>query len=183
MDIIFSDNTFKFHNFTGRILSHGRTSSNSWCRGPCRDHPEVIGTLKKIEEITGVPSVNYESFQVLKYDVGQKYSVHHDFGKRDIKLISGPRILTFFLYLSDVEEGGETAFPTLNLAVKPKKGKALLWPSVLNHNLEAQDPSTMHEARPVIKGLKYAANSWIHLYNYEVPNLWGCTGTFDELSG
>lgn len=102
---------------------------------------------------------------------------------KDIKLISGPRILTFFLYLSDVEEGGETAFPTLNLAVKPKKGKALLWPSVLNHNLEAQDPSTMHEARPVIKGLKYAANSWIHLYNYEVPNLWGCTGTFDELSG
>jgi prolyl 4-hydroxylase len=111
-----------------------------------------------------------------------RYGVHHDFGNEDRKLACGPRILTFFLYLSDVEEGGETAFPYLGLAVKPKKGKALLWPSTLNHNPEKQEPATFHEAKPVLKGLKYAANSWIHLYNYEVPNLWGCTGTFDELS-
>jgi prolyl 4-hydroxylase len=39
----------------------------------------------------------------------------------------------------------------------------------------------MHEAKPVLKGKKIAANSWIHLFNYEVPNLWGCTGSFDEL--
>lgn len=40
----------------------------------------------------------------------------------------------------------------------------------------------MHEARPVIKGLKFGANVWIHLYDFNTPNLWGCTGTFDELS-
>mgnify|MGYP005993173991 FL=1 len=39
----------------------------------------------------------------------------------------------------------------------------------------------MHEAKPVIKGTKYAANSWIHLYNYAKSNLWGCTGAFDDL--
>ena len=37
------------------------------------------------------------------------------------------------------------------------------------------------QARPVISGKKFAANSWIHLYDYEIPNLWGCTGTFDVL--
>jgi hypothetical protein len=26
-----------------------------------------------------------------------------------------------------------------------------------------------HEARPVMKGTKYAANSWIHLYEYDKP--------------
>lgn len=93
----------------------------------------------------------------------------------------GPRILTFFLYLSDVEEGGETNFPSLGIAVKPKKGRALLWPSTLDNNLEALDIRTLHEAKPVIKGRKFAANSWIHLYNFAVPNLHGCTGTFDEL--
>ena len=93
----------------------------------------------------------------------------------------GPRILTFFLYLSDVEEGGETHFPSLRLSVQPKRGRALLWPSTLDQDPEQQDIRTMHEAKPVIKGRKFAANSWIHLYNYEQPNLWGCTGVFDEL--
>ena len=65
--------------------------------------------------------------------------------------------------------------------MKPKRGKALLWPSTLDSNLEVQDPRTMHEAKPVVQGLKYAANSWIHLYEYKTPNKWGCTGAFDEL--
>jgi prolyl 4-hydroxylase len=98
------------------------------------------------------------------------------------KLLScGPRILTFFLYLSDVEEGGETVFPTLDIKVKPKRGRALIWPSVLNDNPEEQDPRTTHAAAPVIKGKKYAANAWIHLYDFAKSNLWGCTGAFDYL--
>jgi len=165
---------------TGRILSKSRTSSNSWCRGACEDNPHVQRLMSKIAEVTNVPKENYESFQVLQYLEGQRYGVHHDYGASDRGLACGPRILTFFLYLSDVEEGGETAFPTLNIAVKPKKGKALLWPSTISEAPDQKEVRTNHEARPVIKGVKYAANSWIHLYNYEIPNLWGCTGTFDE---
>jgi prolyl 4-hydroxylase len=104
--------------------------------------------------------------------------IFHLIDRTQNKLACGPRILTFYLYLSDVEEGGETAFPSLGIKVKPKKGKAVLWPSTLNDNLEEMDRRTMHEAMPVIKGVKYGANAWIHLYNYRVPNLWGCTGTF-----
>jgi prolyl 4-hydroxylase len=85
------------------------------------------------------------------------------------------------LFPIDVEEGGETAFDKLGIAVKPKKGRALLWPSTLNENPEEVDQRTTHEARPVIKGTKMAANAWIHLYDYHQPNLWGCTGSFDEL--
>jgi len=167
---------------TGRVLSSGRTSTNSWCDQYCQDHPLVKNAMKKIEEVTFIPKDNYESFQVLHYDVGQYYKTHHDFGIEDNALACGPRILTFFLYLSDVEEGGETNFPTLNIAVKPKKGRALLWPSVLDSNLNRIDSRTRHEAKPVIKGIKYAANAWIHLFNYAVPNLWACTGSVDEMS-
>lgn len=101
--------------------------------------------------------------------------------RRQSLLSCGPRILTFFLYLSDVEEGGETHFPMLNLKVKPRKGTAVLWPSTTNENPEKQDPRTIHEAMAVIKGVKFAANSWIHLYDFEKSNLWGCTGAFDYL--
>lgn len=38
--------------------------------------------------------------QVLKYEKNQRYGVHHDYGAEDVKLSCGPRILTFFLYLS-----------------------------------------------------------------------------------
>lgn len=124
---------------TGRILSAGRTSSNSWCDKACESHPDVRKVLQKIEDVTHVKRKNYESFQVLRYDIGQHYNVHHDFGHDDIGLACGPRILTFFLYLSDVDEGGETAFPELGIAVKPIKGRAVLWPSVLNEDLNAID--------------------------------------------
>lgn len=98
------------------------------------------------------------------------------------KLLScGPRILTFFLYLSDVEEGGETVFTNLNIKVKPKRGRALIWPSVMDSDPESQDPRTHHAAAAVIKGKKYAANAWIHLYDFAKSNLWGCTGAFDYL--
>jgi hypothetical protein len=47
--------------------------------------------------------------------------------------------------------------------------------------LPQQDPRTNHAAAAVIKGKKYAANAWIHLYDFAKSNLWGCTGAFDYL--
>lgn len=83
--------------------------------------------------------------------------------------------MTFFLYLSDVEAGGGTNFPNLDLTVMPKKGRALLWPSVLNSNPMKKDARFMHQALDVEAGVKYAANGWIHMYDYLTPQKTGCT--------
>jgi prolyl 4-hydroxylase len=163
----------------GRLVSGGRTSSNSWCRADCEALPDVMRLTSRIERTTMVPSRNYESFQILRYELGQQYKAHHDTSAEDWDILPGPRILTMFLYLSDVEEGGHTEFPRLGLSVKPKKGMALLWPGVHDHDPREIDSRTQHTARPVIKGRKYAANSWIHMNDFVVPNLWGCTGAFD----
>ena len=88
----------------------------------------------------------------------------------------GPRLYTFFLYLSDVEEGGQTAFNKLGFEVEPKSGRAVLWPSVRNDDPFTADPRTKHEAKPVLKGEKYAANAWLHMYNFKAPFRVGCTG-------
>lgn len=64
-------------------------------------------------------------------------------------------------------EGG-TNFPYVeNVTVQPKKGRAVLWPSVLNEDVNAQDHRTLHQALAVKKGVKYGANAWIHLRDYK----------------
>jgi prolyl 4-hydroxylase len=70
------------------------------------------------------------------------------------------RLLTFYIYLNDVEEGGGTHFTDLGISVQPKRGRVVLWPSVLDSNLEAIEPMTHHEALAPVSGTKFGANLW-----------------------
>mmetsp|Transcript_16916 Transcript_16916/g.52706 ORF Transcript_16916/g.52706 Transcript_16916/m.52706 type:complete len:512 (+) Transcript_16916:213-1748(+) len=168
-----------------KVVSKSRTSENAWCTGKCYTNPATRAVARRIQDVTGVPTENYEKFQVLRYTEGQQYRTHHDMNERDNAAPAGPRLYTFFLYLSDVEEGGETEFPLIKrpsgatVKVTPRRGTALIWPSVRDRDPTAQDPRTRHAALPVIEGVKFAANAWIHMFDYEQPNVWGCTGAFD----
>ncbi|KAL7532333.1 hypothetical protein ACHAXR_004565 [Thalassiosira sp. AJA248-18] len=148
-----------------KVTSTKRTSSNAWCRDKCEGLPGVQRVTKRIEDVTGVPQKNYESFQILQYHEGQFYKHHHDSSQTNNAKSAGHRILTFFLYLNDVEEGGETRFTNLDISIKPKKGRALVWPSVLNEDPNSSDMRMYHEAKEVIKGTKYAANHWTQFIN------------------
>jgi len=70
---------------------------------------------------------------------------------------------------------GATNFPKLDIAVKPKVGRAVLWPSVIDSNPYDKEPTTDHEAQEVIEGLKFGANAWIHLHDYMAAQEIGCT--------
>ena len=134
-----------------------------------------------------MPISHGEHVQVLKYHPGQFYREHHDQNALP-RSPWGPRLFTFFLYLSDVEEGGGTAFNRLKgtntetgaeevpLVVQPAVGRAVLWPSVRDGDPFKKDPRTNHEAKPVISGTKFAANAWIHMYDFKAPFKVGCTG-------
>tara|TARA_B100000768_G_C11213857_1_gene347247 strand:+ start:655 stop:1020 length:366 start_codon:yes stop_codon:yes gene_type:complete len=84
--------------------------------------------------------------------------------------LQGVRVYTFFVYLSDVEQGGGTRFTDLGITVTPKRGRGILWPSVLTNDLNAGDMRTHHEALAVEKGVKHAANLWQHLYDFKTPS-------------
>ncbi|CAE7299516.1 P4HA2 [Symbiodinium natans] len=160
----------------GLITKH-RTSQTAWCDEECKGAPVFHRVRDRISEMIGVPWRNFETMQFLKYNVGEEYARHHDMHNlTDNHFASGPRIYTFFLYMSDVEEGGETQFTELNISVRPRKGSALLWPSVKSQNPTVQDERTMHAARPVKNGSKVAANVWVHLFDFEVSSIWACTG-------
>ncbi|XP_022751226.1 probable prolyl 4-hydroxylase 9 [Durio zibethinus] len=140
---------------------------------------DETGILDAIEEniarATKLPRDHYEAFNVLRYAVGQKYDSHYDvFDPERYGPQKSQRVATFLVYLSDVEEGGETAFPFENglnmdgnydfkkcigLKVKPRLGDGILFYSLFPNN--SIDPTSAHGSCPVIKGEKWVATKWI----------------------
>ena len=53
-------------------------------------------------------------------------------------------------------------------------GTAIMWPSVLSADPFATDLRTQHEALPVVRGRKFAANFWMHMYDFQGPHARGC---------
>ncbi|XP_056161155.1 probable prolyl 4-hydroxylase 9 isoform X2 [Syzygium oleosum] len=140
---------------------------------------DKTGTLDIIEEkiarVTMLPREHGEAFNVLRYEIGQKYNSHYDaFSPTEYGPQKSQRVASFLLYLSDVEEGGETMFPFENgmnmdgtydfqkcvgLKVKPRQGDGLLFYSLLPNG--TIDPTSLHGSCPVIKGEKWVATKWI----------------------
>ena len=110
---------------------------------------------------------------MLRYEKDQFYRVHHDQNCMAHSL-AGVRLFTFFIYLHSPEGGGETRFPKLNVTVQPRKGSAVLWPNVRDHDVTLSDERTSHEAMPPTGGLKFSANLWLHQYDFRTPNQEGC---------
>jgi hypothetical protein len=157
----------------GDGVQEARTSSTAWCRGNCLVDRHVVNVQKRVEEWTGVPQENAEYMQLLEYKQGQYYRVHHD-QNSPRSSAWGPRMYTFFMYLSDGYEGGKTHFPRLNITIDAHKGAALVWPSILDADPYERDDRTDHESLPVEAGTKYAANYWLHMYSFRTKTDAGC---------
>ena len=66
----------------------------------------------------------------MNYGFGGLISLHMDaFGNDDQNdnYIGGGRFTTAMVYLSDVQSGGFTIFPKLNIFFKPESGQLLYW--------------------------------------------------------
>jgi prolyl 4-hydroxylase len=149
-------------------VSERRTSETAWCdKENCLTDPVVVALFQRMRNLTHIPMKNSESMQLLRYEKGGFYQIHHDYIDADRDSSKGPRILTIFLYLNDGGEpplqGGGTNFPKLDVTVEPKIGRVVVWPSVYDYDPHKVDYSTNHQALPVEQGIKYGANCWIHI--------------------
>jgi prolyl 4-hydroxylase len=88
-----------------------RTSSGVFVAREDDDAGVLAWAEERIAAVTMIPAHHGEAFNVLRYENNQKYDAHLD--TFDPKLF-GPqksqRVATAIMYLSDVEDGGETAF-------------------------------------------------------------------------
>lgn len=131
------------------------------------DHPRWISSTAKLmevfnnavsrymEELDVGPDFPdryaYEQFRIKHYNNNghDQFRDHVDVGNHD----SAKRFLVLFLYLNDVEEGGETVFPRLDFSVKPKCGRILLFPPTWQYR---------HAGLPPVSEPKSIVGSYLH---------------------
>jgi len=147
----------------GRMSHDGRTSEGMAFK---ISETEVIKAIEsRISELINLPIENGEGIQVLHYQISAEYRPHYDYfpesqlGSKEFLEQGGQRVATLIMYLNDVEAGGETIFPELNLSVSPKKGSALYFS--YTNSLGQLDEKTLHGGAPVVKGEKWIATKWI----------------------
>ncbi|KAL4447638.1 hypothetical protein ABPG75_004857 [Micractinium tetrahymenae] len=158
-----------------------------------KDRDPVLKVIEdRVAAATHLPNANHEDLQVLRYEKGQTYRDHYDINDSPERLaqmkasgqLGGMRSATLLMYLSDVQEGGETAFPygrwidagkqasppysecaARGTAVKPRKGDAVLFFS-LKPDGKKKDIYSFHAGCPVIRGVKFSATKWIHVEEF-----------------
>ena len=91
----------------------------------------------------------FEEFRIKRYNVGgsERFDSHVDVQDYN----SARRFLSFFWYLNDVEQGGETVFN--DIEIKPSKGKLVVFPPLWMFP---------HKGNPPISGTKYILSTYLH---------------------
>ena len=129
--------------------------------------PFIRGVETRIDRLLGIDPSFGEILQGQRYHVGQAFSPHTDWfpwtSEAWVKeqAHGGQRSFTAMAYLNAVEEGGETDFPNLDIAMTPNPGVLLIW----NNADESGTPSrwTFHAGNPVIRGVKYIFTKWYRI--------------------
>jgi hypothetical protein len=119
---------------------------------------------RKISLVTDIDICRSEPFSVLHYQPGQYYKPHFDYFDPDLAVSArllrdgGQRCASAVIYLSDVEAGGGTGFPELELEVPARLGSLCLF-----HNCRPDgsvEPRSLHAGLPVEQGDKWVATKW-----------------------
>ena len=104
----------------------GRTSSHSVAFHRHHQDSRVLPIIARGAMLAGVPMDHAEQIYVSRYSDGEFYHGHYDFSD---SFMSDHRLCTTLIYLNDLDEGhgGKTYFKELNVAVRPKAGRAVIW--------------------------------------------------------
>ena len=100
------------------MLNPARTFTVTQKNVQVRDN--VVDRAFKLLRLPEAYSPMTDGIQILRYEIGQAYIAHHDYfpatqsPDHEWNPAKGGsnRFATVFLYLSDVEEGGQTVFPS-----------------------------------------------------------------------
>ena len=146
------------------FVSPGRTNSVAWM-----DHGQddiLFALANRLCAMLDVPLSHAENYQIIHYGPGAEYRAHFDAfdagtqrGERNMKN-AGQRIATVLCYLNDVTEGGGTYFPKLDVRVRARAGRLVVFANCAPGTTQ-KHPLSLHAGEPVIAGEKWAFNLWL----------------------
>jgi prolyl 4-hydroxylase len=126
---------------------------------------DVVADIeRKASGMVNATPAHVEGLQVVRYQPGDYFKQHHDFFVEPYRTeINNQRQYTFFVYLNDVNGGGETEFPHLNRAFQPKMGDAVFWRNCTSVVDSCHDEA-LHQGKAPLHDIKYGLNIWIRFY-------------------
>ncbi|KAH8334804.1 hypothetical protein KR074_010723 [Drosophila pseudoananassae] len=120
-------------------------------------HHSLLEKLNnRITDATGLSVKDSEKLQISNYGIGGHLYEHLDSPTKTESdfWIPGNRVITALFYLSNVEQGGETVFPHLNLKVSTRKGSLMVWYNLFLNG--TTDSRVYHASCPVLMGDKWS---------------------------
>lgn len=163
-------------------LGHARTRKQFGDKTTVRADNQVFLNLSvannQIDATDMEPIANfYKNFWDKAYKIyTERYGIIEDFHKHSIRFTKiqktnpeegyhtwhcedscpeyARRILTFILYLNDIDDGGETEFLYYSKRIKPEMGKFIMWPAGFTHT---------HRGNPPLTQTKYILTGWLEI--------------------
>ena len=150
--------------------SERRTGSVGWVKHD--ETPLVSAVVARVGELVGIPVNHAESLQIVHYGVTQEYQAHYDAwdimsekGQQKTR-VGGNRAVTALIYLNEVDGGGGTGFPKLDLEVAAKPGRMCIFHD-LYPGRSNRHRASLHGGLPVTAGEKWACNLWFRERPYQ----------------
>ena len=150
------------------------------------ENATVASIERKAADLFGVSLPSIEPLQLVRYQKGQFFGIHHDLGSLFVdgsvelpprQPWSRRRLATLFCYINDIKPesiadtnvgeksgggggGGCTFFPACEeLRIPPKRGRAVLFCNILETGMP--DPRAIHAGEPVTcDTVKLGLNIW-----------------------
>ncbi|MEL7469041.1 MAG: 2OG-Fe(II) oxygenase [Pseudomonadota bacterium] len=153
-----------------RAAGQGQVSqrrTNDHCALPPETFPQVFPVLMKLGLTLRIPVQHAECPMLLHYTEAQEFKPHSDGIPLDadpervarFEKTGGQRLFSTLIYLNEVEGGGGTGFPELDLSVAPKPGRLLIFANTMAGSRAVANLS-VHAGEPVTAGEKWAAITW-----------------------
>lgn len=126
-----------------------------------------------ISDFLGIDICYSETMQGQRYEAGQQFKAHHDFFHmsepywHEVKLRGGQRTWTAMIFLNQPEDGGETDFPELGIALRPQTGTLVVWNNMTAVGMP--NHRTLHAGTPVRRGKKHIITKWYRQDPWRLP--------------